>query len=239
MQIDPTILSEKNYTGTRLIEINDPKVKELKDKLKKIQVEEVNPILDSTEPLLKILDPFYAKIRDLRESIKPILAKAKPLQEEYQRALENTEIPKAPESPLLTELSEKIKVLEDEYNKEYARLVPKVPKLDALAEKMKVYIDEVHVIEAQINEIKKEMQPTKEAYEKEMKKVEIIDQRAQLIKSKLVPLVQSSIEKELGEFEKALQVIDKDEKMFVEVVDEIEEKIKQARAEKLKAKSTK
>jgi chromosome segregation ATPase len=205
MQIDPTLLSEKNYTGTRLVEVNDPKIKELKAKLKKIQVEEVNPILDSTEPLLKILDPYYAKIRELRESIRPILEKAKPLQEEYEKHLATID----PESK------------------------EERPELEALAQNMKKYIDEIHDIEAKIDEIKKEMQPTKDEYEKEMKKVEIIDQRAQLIKQKLVPLVNKAIEKELGEFERATQIIERDEQLFVEIIDAIEEHIKQLRAEKL------
>ena len=207
MQLDPTLLSEKNYEGTRLVEVTDPKVKELKEKLKKIQVEEVNPILDSTEPLLKILDPYYTKIRDLRESIKPILEKAKPLQAEYELSLKDIDM----ENPVET------------------------PELKKLAGKMKKYIDEIHVIEEQINEVKKEMQPTKDKYELEIKKVEIIDQRAQLIKSKLVPLVNKAIEKELGEFDKAIQIIEKDEKIFVEIVDEIEERVKQIRADKLKS----
>jgi len=206
MQIAKEILSEKNYTGTRLIEVSDPKVKELKAKLKRIQIEEVNPILDGAEPLVKILDPLYTKIRELRETIKPILAEAKPLQDEYQKHLATID-PKD-ETPR--------------------------PELDKLADDMKVYIDKIRAIEEQIEEVKKEMQPTKDKYDVEIKKVEVIDQRAQLIKSKLVPLVNKIIEKDLGEFDKALQVIEKDGKLFVEVVDEIEEKIKQIRKEKLK-----
>ena len=42
------------------------------------------------------------------------------------------------------------------------------------------------------------------------------------------------MEKELGEFETARQLIEKDDKLFVEICDEIEEKVKSIRAIKAK-----
>lgn len=148
MQIPKEFLEAKNYEGTRLIEIKDAKVKELKGQLKELQLE-ANPTLAKMEDLAKILDPLYTVIRE-------------------------------------------------------------------------------HT--GEIEKAKKEMEPTRALYDVELKKVEEIDQRAQLVKNKLQPMINEMVKGDLGEFEKATQVIEKDEKIYVEVVDEIEEKVKQVRA---------
>jgi len=53
-----------------------------------------------------------------------------------------------------------------------------------------------------------------------------------LIKDKIQPIILDLVKNELGEFEKAQQTIDKDGKVFVEIIDEIEEKVKSIRATK-------
>lgn len=152
MQIPKEVLAEKNYEGTRLIEITDEKVFSLHQELKKLQVE-ANPTLAKMEKLTPILDPIYIKIGELE--------------------------------------------------KEKAKL-------------------------------KEEMQPTREKYDELLAVVQKIDQRAQAIKNKIQPLVNSICEPQLSEFEKANQMLEKDGKIFVEVMDEIEEKVKAVRASKKK-----
>jgi len=150
MQIDKSVLAEKNYEGTRLIEIKDETVKKLKAKLKDLQLE-INPTLEKMEKLTPILDPFYTKIGEL---------------------------------------------------------------------------------EREKSKIKEEMAPVREKYDALLEIAQKVEQRAQLIKNKMQPLVNRMVEKELGEFEKANQLIDKDDKIYVEVVDEIEELVKKIRTAK-------
>jgi|GEM_PF-4311063 len=77
MIIDKKILSEKNYTGTRKILINDEKVRTLKGELKKLQLE-INPILDGLAPTFakfgatnKVIAEHQAEIKRLNEEIQP------------------------------------------------------------------------------------------------------------------------------------------------------------------------
>ncbi len=151
MQIPKEVLAEKNYEGTRLIEITDEKVSELNLKLKELQ-KEANPHLEIMEKITPQLDPLYTKLRELEE---------------------------------------------------------------------------------QKSKIKAEMEPVKAPYDEELKIVEKIDQRAQLIKNKMQPMINKFIEGQLGEFEKAVQMKEVDGKLFVEVIDEIEEKVKSIRSAKL------
>lgn len=203
MKIPAEYLSPKNYEGTRLIEINDPKVAELKARIKKYQ-EEINPILDATMPLLKTLEPMKEKRRKLKAKCTAILEKMRPLREKYQAEL---------------------------------ALLPKKQKtsrkLNQIAKELKVYIDQIHKIEKEeIEPINQQMKPLAEEYEREMKKVELIDQKASLVKMKFVPLINGIVAKDLGEFEVAKHVVEKDEKIYAEVFDLIEEKIKEIRANK-------
>ncbi len=144
MQIPHEVLAEKNYEGSRLIEITDEKVVELNVALKALQAE-ANPHLEIMESITPQLDPLYTKLRELEQ--------------------------------------EKAKVRET-------------------------------------------MEPIKAPYDIELQAVEKIDQKAQLINSIVAPM--------LGEFEKAQQMKEIDGKLFVEVVDEIEEKVKAIRAAKAK-----
>jgi chromosome segregation ATPase len=152
MQIAPEILSEKNYTGSRLIEITDPKVIELKAKLKEYQ-EEANPFLVEMDKIAPELDVFFQKIQKLEE---------------------------------------------------------------------------------EKNKLREEMSPVRAPYDELLKKVEAIDSKAQVIKNKIQPIVNKLVEGQLGEFEKALHLTEQDGKIFVEVVDEIEERVKAIRQAKIK-----
>lgn len=150
MNIPKELLSEVNYEGTRLIEITDETVLELKKQLDELQ-KEANPHLEASEEFIPEMDRVYAEIQKLQQ--------------------------------------EKEKLQE-------------------------------------------EIAPIRAKYEEAIKPVEEIDQRATLIKNKITPIVNDLVKDQLGEFEKALQMKEVDDKIYVEVVDEIEEKIKAIRASK-------
>lgn len=152
MQIPKEYLEPKNYDGTRLVEITDKRILDLKAKLAEFKPI-AKPHLEVIEKLSVILDPYFTKIR------------------EHQGA---------------------------------------------------------------IDKIKEEMQKTKDEFDAELKKMEAIEQKTDLIKNKIQPLVAQIMKDKLGEFETARQLIEKDDKLFVEVIDEIEEKIKAIRASKMK-----
>ena len=152
MKIDASILSEKNYDGTRLIEVTDETVIKLKSEIAKFKPV-AEPFLKKMDELGKVLDPFYTKIREKQ---------------------------------------------------------------------------------AEIDAVKKEMQPTLDLFDAELKEMEAIEQKTDAIKNKIQPIIAKLMEKELGEFETARQLIEKDDKLFVEICDEIEEKVKSIRAIKAK-----
>ena len=150
MQIPAELLSEKNYEGTRLIEITDETVIELNNKRKEL-LKEGEPILKEMETLSPPLDKFYIKLR--------------PVEEERAK-------------------------------------------------------------------IKEEMQPALEAYQAKVDEMEKVYQKGQNVSNKMQPIIQKLVKDQLGEFETAKQLIEKDGKLFVEVIDELEEKIKALRATK-------
>lgn len=152
MQIPAEVLSEKNYTGSRLIEITDPKVIELRAQLVEFQ-KEANPILIEMDKISPELDVYFQKIAKLEE---------------------------------------------------------------------------------EKNKLREEMAPIRAPYDALLKEVEAVDSKAQLIKTKIQPLVNKLVEDQLGEFEKALHLKEEDGKLYVEIIDEIEEKVKAIRQSKLK-----
>jgi len=150
MQIPKELLNEKNYEGTRLIEVNHDKIKELQGILKELQLE-AKPFLEEMEKISPKMDPIYTELGEIERKKKGLHDKLAPHRAEYD-----------------------------------------VP----------------------------------------LKEVEKIDQRAQLVKDKIQPLVMKIVEKEVSEFEQARQLVEKDGKLFVEVADMLEEKIKEIRAKK-------
>ena len=71
MKIDKAILSEKNYEGSRFIEVKNPKVIELMKEISALQ-KEANPFLDVMDKYAKVLDPFYQEIQKLQVKISKI-----------------------------------------------------------------------------------------------------------------------------------------------------------------------
>lgn len=68
MKIDPKLLSEKNYEGTRFIEVKNPDVNKLIKEISEYQ-KEANPTLEVMDKLAKVLDPYYQKIQGLQAQI--------------------------------------------------------------------------------------------------------------------------------------------------------------------------
>lgn len=127
-----------------------------------------------------------------------------------------------------------ISKLKKELNNLQKKASPTLKKMEDLSKVLDPYFTEIREHQMAIDKVKEAMKPTRDLYDIEMKKVELIDQKAQLIKNKIQPLVLKEITGKLGEFEKALHVNDKNGVLFVEVVDELEEKIKEIRASKAK-----
>jgi CII-binding regulator of phage lambda lysogenization HflD len=150
MHIPKEFLEEKNYEGSRLIEITDERVAKLHKELKKLD-EEVEPFRKEMERQSPELDALYAKLTPLEE----------------QRA----------------KLKEELETL----------LIP---------------------------------------YRVEMEKADKVYQKAQLIKNKITPIVNELVKPELKEFELAKEMVERNGKIYVEVIDELEEKIKAIRAQK-------
>lgn len=160
MKIDKEMLAEKNYSGSRLIEITDKTVLKLQKEVAKF-APLAKPHLDKLEKLGKVLDPARIKIRELREKLK----------------------------------KEEDKIKED------------------------CKFDELVVQEA-----------------KAIEELEAINQKADLVKNKITPIINNLVKDQLDEFEIARHVNVKEDKIFVEVFDEVEEKVKQLRAQKANRK---
>jgi phosphomevalonate kinase len=110
------------------------------------------------------------------------------------------------------------------------------PVLDRLNEnyysKADPLYQEVQRLNEQIKPIKEQLRELFEMNKADTEFIEAQEQKAQLVKNKMLPLVNDYVKESLGEFDKALQTVVKDGKLYVEVVDEIEEKIKAVRASK-------
>lgn len=158
MIIDKEVLAEKNYTGTRLIEINDPTVKKFQAEVA-LFAPQAEPWLKKLEDVTRVLDPARIKIREINEKAK-----------------------------------KEIEAVKTECN------------FDAVQKEESDYIAEL----------------------------ENIDQKATLIKNKMTPVVNDLLKDQLGEFEIARHLTVKEDKIFAEVFDEIEEKVKAIRAQKAK-----
>lgn len=152
MKIPQEMLSEKNYEGTRLIEITDEKVIELNNQRKEF-LKEGEPFLKGMEKLSPPLDAWYAKLRPVEE---------------------------------------------------------------------------------QREQIKKDMQKDYDAYNEVWQEMDKVYQKGQLVSNKIQPLVNDFIKPQLEEFEVAKTMVERDGKLYVEVSDELEEKIKSIRASKKK-----
>lgn len=113
-------------------------------------------------------------------------------------------------------------------------VAPFLEKLEKVSVVLDPYFTKIREHQAEIDKIKKEMQPTKDEFDGLLKKIEEIEQKTDAIKLKIQPLVAEIMKPKLSEFEVSRQLIEKDDKIFVEVADELEEKIKSIRQIKSK-----
>lgn len=129
---------------------------------------------------------------------------------------------------------ERVKVLQEEIDKCQKEANPFLEKMEALTPEMDRVYAQIRELEEKKNALLRELQPTKDKYDVELKEVQKIDEKAQVFKDKLTPIIMSEIASELNEFEFPLHTKIVDGKMFVEVRDELEEKVKQLRTQKTK-----
>lgn len=90
MQIDKSLLSEENYTGSRLIEITDETVIELQKELTSLQ-QEANPFLEEMEKYTPELDRVYGMVRELEAEKKKLLEDVAPTRELYDAEMANVQ----------------------------------------------------------------------------------------------------------------------------------------------------
>lgn len=129
---------------------------------------------------------------------------------------------------------EKIRQLHGELNKLQKEANPHLEIMEKITPQLDPLFTKLRELETEKQKVKDQMVPIRAPYDIELKAVELIDQRAQLIKNKMQPMILDIVKGDLAEFEKANQLIEKDGKLYVEVVDEIEETVKKIRASKLK-----
>lgn len=129
----------------------------------------------------------------------------------------------------VAELNKELKALQAEANPILAVMEKMTPAMDPLYTKLRD-------LEAQKTAVKEELDPLRVPFDAEMEKLTPIEQKAQLIKTKMQTIINSLVSEQIGELERANQMIEKDGKLYVEVLDEVEEAIKATRAKKMSQK---
>lgn len=155
MNIPHELLAEKNYTGTRKILVNDPKVRELKAQLKGLQ-QKINPHIEKLQPTLAKFDEANSKIAELDKEIKKLQEKIKEIHEEI-----------APDRKIYDKVMDEIKPFDDE-----AMLIKN--KLEPLV---------IKIVEDQLTEFEKPLHVTEDEETGEIY-VEVADEIEQYIIAK-------------------------------------------------------
>lgn len=124
-------------------------------------------------------------------------------------------------------------------SKEIAKLKepaePFLKILEELSPRLDPHYQAINSHNQEIQRIREEMAPVKKQFDEAVEELQKIDDKAQLIKNKMTPIINEIIKNELGEFDRPLQVITKEDgKIYVEIQDEVEEKIKSIRQAKAK-----
>jgi len=122
---------------------------------------------------------------------------------------------------ILQEHQKEINPLLDVLNKDY---YPVVEPLHAESMKNLAGAKELNI----------KMELEKEKYKEIMDKIDGLEAKALLIKNKVQPIVLKALEGQLGEFEVARYTEVTDGKIYAVIFDEIEEKVKELRANKAK-----
>lgn len=131
---------------------------------------------------------------------------------------------------------EQVITLNDERKKRLAEGEPILKEMEKLSPPLDAFYAKLRPIEEERAKIKEEMNPAYEAYQAVVAKMDKVYQKGQVVSNKMQPLINKIVAPQLSEFETARQLVEKDGKLFVEVIDEIEEKVKQLRAKKASQK---
>lgn len=117
MNIPQELLAEKNYTGTRKILIDDPKVRELKAELKELQ-KSINPIIEGLQDTLAKFDEANGRIAEKQKAIEAIKAEIEAIHKEI-----------APDKKIYDTEMEKIRPFDEKAQLIKNKLEPLVMKL--------------------------------------------------------------------------------------------------------------
>lgn len=129
---------------------------------------------------------------------------------------------------------ETVTALTEELNKLQQEANPFLEQMEAITPELDPVYDEIRELELKKQELQKKVAPARARYDEIAKNVEEIDVRANAIKQKITPIILDLVKDDLKEFEIPLHTTVKEGVMYVEVRDELEEKIKQLRAIKAK-----
>lgn len=116
---------------------------------------------------------------------------------------------------------------------------PFLKEMEAFTPEMDAIYGEIQEMKNRETELKKQIAPTRAKYDALQEELMKIDARAVPIKDKMTVIINELISKDLAEFETPVHTIVKEGKLFVEVRDEIEEKVKQVRELKVKNATSK
>ena len=132
---------------------------------------------------------------------------------------------------------EKLDALQVELDAHQAEARPFLEEMETLAPEMDVVYSEIQTLRDREVELRKKIAPTRAKHDALEEKVKEIDLRAVPIKDKMATIVTDLVEGDLGEFEIPLHTVYKEGKIYVEIRDELEEKIKQVREMKARVKA--
>lgn len=167
MNIPQELLAEKNYTGTRKILINDPKVRELKAQLKELQ-KSINPIIDGLQDTLKKFDEANARIGEKQKAINAIQQEIEAIHKEI-----------APDKKIYDKEMEKIQPFDEQ-----AQLIKN--KLEPMVMKM---------VEDQLGEFERPLHVTEDEDGTDIY-VEVVDEIEQFIQTKRTQKAKAKEQKE-------------------------------------------
>ena len=128
---------------------------------------------------------------------------------------------------------EKLDALVSEIEKEKVAIKPKLDELEAVTNELDPAYTEIRELQERITSIKETMQPTQDKYEALKPDLDAFKDKIDLIQNKMRTIINEFVADKLKPFEKALQTQLKDDKMYVEVQDELEEFLKKHRASKI------
>lgn len=113
---------------------------------------------------------------------------------------------------------------------------PFLDEMDKYTPEIDVIYAELRPIEEKRAELKEKLTIALKPFQVEQEKADMVYQKSDAIKQKIYPLARAFVDRHLSEFESAGQFIERDGKTYIEVTDEIEEKVKQIRAKNASSK---